>query len=416
MISVIIPAYNQHEMTSDCINAVRLCTTGDYEIILVDNGSEPPIQKPYSGFVDTFLLRNEKNEGFPVAVNQGIRVAHGDSIVLLNNDVIVTQGALDRLDGWLHDGFDIIGPMTNFCAGMQRVVIPTYENTAELNLEAMAIAEESTGEHQDVNWLIGFCMAFKKSVFDDVGNFDESLWPCSGEEIDFCLRAKESGYRIGIALDTYVHHFGSKTFTDMETAGNIEYSKIVERNNKHLADKWGDDIWRRQAAISQSDGIRLNLGSGTFPLPGFINVDQYESVNPDLVCDITDLPYDSGAVTEIYAGHILEHFCFDDGMKALKYWYGLLCHGGIISIATPDFDHLTRKYLSDPSPRRLIDLCDTYIYSSNTISPHLFSYSPALLKKVMEDAGFVNLTVMPTNHPYFPHHVDWQIGYTGFKP
>lgn len=63
-----------------------------------------------------------------------------------------------------------------------------------------------------------------------------------------------------------------------------------------------------------------------------------------------------------------------------------------------------------------MDFNNLYIYSGIQRSPHQYAYSAALLKKVMEDAGFVNLTVMPVNHPYFPHVIDWQIGYTGFKP
>jgi predicted SAM-dependent methyltransferase len=255
-------------------------------------------------------------------------------------------------------------------------------------------------------------MAFKKSLFEKIGPFDESLWPCCGEEIDFCLRSREKCYRVGIAQDVYVHHFGSQTFAEM----GLDYKEIGDRNDKYLSERWGNDFWNRQAAISKNGGIRLNLGSGPFPLPGFINIDQFENVKPDLVCDVLSLPYEPETVSEIYAGHILEHFRFDDGMKALRYWHSILCHGGTISVSTPDFDFLARKYLSDPSPERLMNFNDTYIYSGLQPSPHQYAYSAALLKKVMEDAGFVNLTVMPVNHPYFPHIVDWQIGYTGFKP
>jgi predicted SAM-dependent methyltransferase len=403
MLSIVIPVFNQHEMTAACIEAVRRHTS-DYELVIVDNGSQPPI--------DGAAIRNDSNLGFPAAVNQGVRAASGDMIVLLNNDVIVTPGALNRLGAWADAGFDIVGPITNYAAGMQKVNLPTYENDEELNREAGLRSEENSGKAEEVNWVIGFCMAFRGSVFNEIGLFDESLWPCCGEEIDFCLRAREKGRRIGIAHDVYVHHFGSQTFAEM----GLDYKELCDRNDKHLAERWGNDFWKRQAAISQTGGIRLNLGSGPFPLQGFINVDQFESVKPDLVCDVLALPYGPGTVNEIYAGHILEHFRFDDGMKALRYWNSILCHGGIISISTPDFDHLARKYLSDPSPERLMDFNDTYIYSGLQPSPHLYAYSAALLKKVMEDAGFVNLTVMPENHPYFPHIVDWQIGYTGFKP
>lgn len=416
MLSIIIPALNQHEMTSDCIEAIRRCTAGQFEIVLVDNGSDPPLRRPYGCAAPLRIIRNESNLGYPVAVNQGVRAAEGGMIALLNNDVIVTPGALDRLNEWADADFDIVGPLTNYAAGMQRTTLPTYESTEELDREAEIHSKENRGKAAEVNWVIGFCMVFKRSLFDEIGPFDESLWPCSGEEIDFCLRARAAGRRVGIAQDVYVHHYGSRTFADMEASGAADYAAIVARNDKHLADKWGPDFWRRQAAMSRAKGVRLNLGSGPFPLPGFINVDQFEHVKPDLVCDVLALPFAPGTVGEIYAGHILEHFRFDDGMRALRYWHGLLCPGGVISVCVPDFDHLARKYLSDPSPERLMDLNDLYIYSGIQPSPHQYAYSAALLRKVMEDAGFVDLTAMPVNHPYFPHAVDWQAGYTGYKP
>lgn len=251
MISIIIPVYNNLEMTKECINAVRECTT-DYEIIVVDNGSEPAFIKPYTGFVDLLIIRNETNKGFPVAINQGIKVAKGDVIVLLNNDVVVTPMALNRLAEWLLDDFAIVGPLTNYCAGKQKVSIPVYNTKEELYERGNEVAEENNNEAVEVNWLIGFCMAFKKSLYEEIGEFDESLWPCSGEEIDFCYKAKAKGHSIGIALDTYVHHFGSQTFHELVKTGQVNYNDVCVRNDKHLAKKWGASFWTNQEVVYAS--------------------------------------------------------------------------------------------------------------------------------------------------------------------
>jgi len=415
MISIVIPVYQQADMTHDCINAIRE-TTQDFEIVIVDNGSVPAFKPPFNGFVETTLIRNEKNEGFPVAVNRGIRAAKGDTIILLNNDCFVTPGWAERLKGWL-DEYSIVGPVTNYCAGMQRVQIGTYQSIEGLNEESKEWAEENAREVEEVNFIIGFCMAFKRSLFDEIGEFDESMWPCSGEEIDFCFRAREAGHKIGIANDVYVHHEGSKTFNEMEQSGQVNYLEICKRNDAHLAEKWGEDFWNKQKVIPVSvSGIRLNLGSGPFPLEGFINVDQFEHVNPDLQCDVLDLPYKPGTISEIYAGHILEHFTFKDGQRALRYWNSLLKAGGVISISVPDYDFLVKKYAANPSPEALIEMNDTYIYSGIQPSPHQYAYSAALLEKCMADAGFANLERMPVNHSYFPYPVPWQVGFTGVRP
>ncbi|MFH2077045.1 MAG: glycosyltransferase family 2 protein, partial [Pseudomonadota bacterium] len=169
----------------------------------------------------------------------------GDVIILLNNDVFVTPGWADRLTAWL-DEFSIVGPMTNYCAGAQMTTIGCYENLDELNEQAGEWAQENEGDAKDVNFIIGLCFAFRRSLFDEIGPFDETLWPCSGEEIDFCFRAREAGHKIGVARDIYVHHEGSQTFNDMQKTGQINYIEMAVRNDKHLAKKWGWGFWERQ--------------------------------------------------------------------------------------------------------------------------------------------------------------------------
>jgi len=253
MVSIIIPIYNQHDMTQECIAAILDDPgIGDYEIILIDNGSFPIITPPFSGFVDITVIRNEENRGFPIAVNQGIRAAKGDSILLLNNDVITPMGAINRLVAWL-DEFSIVGPLTNYCAGRQQITLPNYRTKEEMDKEAVSLLSENKNVAEEVNWVIGFCMAFKKSLYEEIGEFDESLWPCSGEELEFCMEAKSRGHLVGIAYDVYVHHFGSQTFKDLEGTGQVDYQEICTRNYKHLAKKWGADFWDNQLCIMETE-------------------------------------------------------------------------------------------------------------------------------------------------------------------
>jgi GT2 family glycosyltransferase len=264
MVSIVIPVYNQHEMTEECIEAIRRNTdSGTYEIIIIDNGSDPALDIPHLGqhimqdknnpkgwHIGESIIRNEQNLGFPFAVNQGIIEAKGDTIILLNNDVIVTPGWAERLRHYLDNGWGIIGPVTNYCAGLQRVILPVYENEKELNTEAAKWSEAHKGETEEVTFIIGFCMAFKKSLFDEIGLFDATLWPCSGEEIDFCFRARKAGYKVGFTKDVYLHHFGSVTFKEMHDAGQVDYPETCKRNDEHLAERWGHDFWKRQVVAA----------------------------------------------------------------------------------------------------------------------------------------------------------------------
>ena len=231
-------------MTHECIQAI-VDHTENYEIIMIDNGSSPPFQSQFMGFDNELrVIRNESNEGFSIAANQGITDARGDIVVLYNNDIICTPGWAEKLVGWL-DEFDIMAPMTNLVGGFQQITIKPYQSRDELDEVAKDFSKENEGLYWEVNFAVA-SMFIKKKIFDDIGYLDESLWPCCGEDIDFCFRARQAGYRIGIAHDVYVHHGMSQTFKSMQTAGLVNYNEVVEQNNKHLTKKWGDDFWYKQ--------------------------------------------------------------------------------------------------------------------------------------------------------------------------
>jgi glycosyltransferase involved in cell wall biosynthesis len=353
VISVCVPIYNLHEFSQIAIQAV-LDNTTDCELIIVDNGSTPPFKPPFSGFIETTLIRNEENLGFPAAVNQAIRAAKGDVIVLLNSDVIVTPKWSDKLLAGLNE-FSIVGPVTNFSAGIQGVEPEIYSSTDGLYKSAEQWAENYGDEILEVNFVIGFCVAFRKSLFDEIGEFDESLWPCSGEEVDFCFKARELNHRIGVVLGCYVHHEGSQTLTAMERDGQINYDEICKRNDEHLEKRWGANIWERQSLSglktnhnAQGEAIRLNLGSGYIPIQGYINIDNRAEVNPDLLCDVLEgLPFDDNSVDEIRAFDFLEHIPIGQTIQVVSEIWRVLKNGGRFESLTPSTEG--RGAFQDPT-------------------------------------------------------------------
>lgn len=345
MISIVIPTWNQNEMTLECVTAVRQFTE-DCEIIVVDNGSDPPLPQPYTGFIECRVLRNEANLGFPVAINQGIRESHGDTIIVLNNDVVVTPRWADRLTAAL-DEYGIVGPTTNYAMGLQRVQIAPYSNEKEL-CSAVEEWSENCGRHtQEVRWVIGFCMAFSRRLFDEIGPFDETLWPCCGEEIDFCLRARKINERVGIVTGCYVHHIGSVTFGSINQ--DHSYSEIVDRNNKYLDGKWGKD-WNEQSVgfSRKANGASINLGCGRMHLDGFINIDNRLEMNPDLLCDVTKgLPYEDETIDIVRADDFLEHIPIGSVIPVMNEIWRVLKPRGIFESLTPSTDG--RGAFQDPT-------------------------------------------------------------------
>jgi glycosyltransferase involved in cell wall biosynthesis len=100
--SIIIPCWNQLEFTRQCIASVLRHTRGMWELIIIDNGSTDATAGYLANLRDAAplpvtLISNSKNLGFPAAINQGLGCARGEYLVLLNNDVVVTEGWLEQL-------------------------------------------------------------------------------------------------------------------------------------------------------------------------------------------------------------------------------------------------------------------------------------------------------------------------------
>jgi glycosyltransferase involved in cell wall biosynthesis len=102
--SIIIPCCGQLAFTQQCLASLKEHTQPAWELIVIDNGSNDGTAAYLAGVRDmasvpVTVVTNLTNLGFPAAVNQGLRLARGEYLVLLNNDVVVTDGWLDQLIG-----------------------------------------------------------------------------------------------------------------------------------------------------------------------------------------------------------------------------------------------------------------------------------------------------------------------------
>jgi hypothetical protein len=94
--------------------------------------------------------------------------------------------------------------------------------------------------------------------------------------------------------------------------------------------------------------LRLNLGCGTLPIPGFANVDMRLLPGVDIVAPAGALPVDSGSVTELFSAHFLEHFSEEELRRTLlPYWTSLLKPGGVFRAIVPDFEMMVSAWIED---------------------------------------------------------------------
>jgi GT2 family glycosyltransferase/tetratricopeptide (TPR) repeat protein len=243
--SVIILAHNELAYTKLCLDSVLTHTTGAYELILVDNGStdgthgyfEEVQARPGPSRVE--VIRNDQNRGFAAGVNQGLAAARGDSLVLLNNDTVVTPGWLGELvrrslTDWPRVG--LVGPVTNYTAEPQQVA-PGYSDLAGLDDFARRRRAEFAGRSLEVPRLTGFCLLVRREALDAAGGaLDERYGLGFFEDDDLGTAARAAGYRLLVALDVYVHHFGSRTFAGL----GLDTAAQLRGNLEKYRAKWGE--------------------------------------------------------------------------------------------------------------------------------------------------------------------------------
>lgn len=243
LISIILVTHNQVAYTQQCINSIRQFTDEPYELIVVDNASTDGTRGYLDCLTNVTVIANDDNRGFPAAVNQGIRAARGNQILLLNNDCVVTTGWLGRLLRTLHSDpkIGLVGPCSNCVSGEQEVPV-SYEDLASLDGFALEWGKTHAGDQLDTDRLVGFCLLLRRELVDRIGLLDEQFGLGCFEDDDYCLRALQAGYRVVHVRDAFVHHIGGRTFV----GSGIDFAALMRQNERRFRDKWDQVVQARK--------------------------------------------------------------------------------------------------------------------------------------------------------------------------
>ncbi|MGC8889892.1 MAG: methyltransferase domain-containing protein [bacterium] len=265
--SIIILTLNNLEYTKKCIESIRKYTPEPYELIVVDNGSKDGTVEYLENQPDIKLVKNPTNVGFAMGNNMGMKLAKGDYVVILNNDTIVTQGWLTRFIACAESdpSVGIVGPRSNYVAGAQLIKNVSYGNDIDAMQEfARKWSLENSGKYDETVRVIGFCMLVKREVIEKIGGFDPLYESGNFEDDDFCIRAIRAGFKIKIAHDVFIHHYGSKTFTSEK----INYTESMLKNWERFKRKWGiPSSWTLEKGIPILDLVRGGFDKNKFYVP-----------------------------------------------------------------------------------------------------------------------------------------------------
>lgn len=225
-LSIIIVNYNTCRLTLDCLQSVFDSETAyQYEVFVVDNASaDDSVEAISREFPQVQLIANHENTGFAKANNQGMEIAKGRYVLLLNSDTIVQPDTLQTMvslmdnrpdlgaagckiilpDGSLDKacrrGFPTPSASFYYAFGFSRL----FPNTPRFNQYQLGYLDPN--EAYPVDCLMGAFMLVRREVIEQIGGLDETFF-MYGEDVDWCYRIKEAGWGIHYEPATYIVHY-----------------------------------------------------------------------------------------------------------------------------------------------------------------------------------------------------------------
>jgi len=235
-LSVIIVNWKSAELIRELLVSVARETRGvSYEIFVVDNASGDHVEGVVNDFkkahsrVPIMLLMNDRNEGFAAACNRAIRLSGGRHAVLLNPDTRVLDGALQKMVAWMDERpmVGVAGPMLVEPDGSIQKSVRRLPGVLDQLLVLLKLPhlwrahpvlrryyadDFDYSRESDVEQLMGAAFFVRREVFETIGLLDERffIW---FEEVDFCKRAREAGWRVVYAPVARVMHHGGRSFS-----------------------------------------------------------------------------------------------------------------------------------------------------------------------------------------------------------
>ena len=241
-LSIIVVNWNTVDLTVQALNSVFKETAGfEYEIILIDNhSSDASVEIIKNKFPRVQLIENKENRGFGKANNQGMKIARGEYIFLLNSDTVVLDGAINKLVAFLdaHPEIVCVGPkLLNRDLTFQHACRRNLPNPSNAFFHLFGFAKifknskrataykrfsDNPDKTEPVEAISGAAMMFRKEVFEKTGGFDERFF-FYGEDLDLCKQIQDNGWKIFYVSEAHIIHFGGSSSKKRKTQSLINF-------------------------------------------------------------------------------------------------------------------------------------------------------------------------------------------------
>jgi glycosyltransferase involved in cell wall biosynthesis/predicted SAM-dependent methyltransferase len=391
-VDIIIPSLVPSILV-ECLKRVEFFTQNvDYKIIIV---SDEPTDE-MKGLLDRLktnpkyqILVGDKKQGLSHALNEGMKLSTAPFVVLMNDDILVSQN-------WL------------------QLLLMVLRNTPTLGAVTPQLRGKTKGYFADVL----ACGLFTREAINKIGPLDEApefKYGCA--DADYYLRLKHAGYIIHGVCDSIVDHIVGAT--DKPEGIDKQVSPM-----KQLYKKWGDEIYvdqhrlpsitTRFNSVNILDGDRklhvfnlpfnptgkiLEIGCGDNPLhydPDWTTIDCRKLWTVDIVSDLeSDFPVPCEAYDGVYSSFIMEHIPWPKVQQFANECWRVLKPGGSIFMVTPN----TLEQCRHIANKGMIGKDETCMLfggqDDGGWNAHKGALSPDRMKRLLMEAGFEDIQSFP---------------------
>lgn len=255
-LSVVILNWNGRHHLERYLQSVVAHTTGDAEVVVVDNGStDDSVAWLKRNYPDVRVVCLDKNYGFAGGYNRGLKSIDTPYSLLLNSDVEVTEGWWQPLVAILDSEADVAVVAPKLRAAAEREMFEyagasggfiDYLGYPFCRGRILSSVERDEGQYdtrRDIFWASGAAMCCRREAFDALGGFDEEFF-AHMEEIDLQWRMQLAGWRIVIEPRAVVYHLGGGTLPP-----SPQKIYLNHRNNLAMLYKCSTPIQRAVVAI-----------------------------------------------------------------------------------------------------------------------------------------------------------------------
>jgi GT2 family glycosyltransferase len=228
--SLIVVVWNGKSYLSKCLYTLQQELTSADELIVVDNASvDGSPEYIVANFPEIKLVRSAQNLGYAGGVNCGLETAQGEYFFIFNQDLELHSGWLSHMMRALAEsnvgvvGCKILYPdgLLQHAGGMIRwpQALPDHYGHRQVD-------DGRWDQPRDVDYVTGAAWGFSRALIERISALDVSFWPGYFEEVDFCFRAVDAGFRVRYVPDAVAVHVESTTLKQ----GSVQYISAFHKN------------------------------------------------------------------------------------------------------------------------------------------------------------------------------------------